>query len=125
MYEDIKLKGTATSAYQGELVDGFISAIKDRFEMDMQSDDDDASVMSATVLLNTKKWPKPDSDDFKGFIKRFCCQKFIVIVVWSLNFHLFILHAFLLDTFSVHVHEYWYNYTAYFDTIEFIAITYL
>ncbi|VDI01683.1 Hypothetical predicted protein [Mytilus galloprovincialis] len=63
-YKSIKLRGnTPTMSYVNPLIDGFIEAMKTRFELN----ESEATVMNATKILHLKNWPKIESEsDLKG-----------------------------------------------------------
>lgn len=54
------LKGaTPTMSYRTEIIDGFMDAMRARFQMD--------DVLKATSILKLKNVPEYDSRDLKGF----------------------------------------------------------
>lgn len=63
-YKSIKLRGhTPTMSYVNPLIDGFIEAMKTRFELN----ESETTVMNATKILHLKNWPKIESEsDLKG-----------------------------------------------------------
>lgn len=63
-YKNIKLRGnTPTTSYVNTLIDGFVEAMKTRFELN----ESEITVMNATKILHLKNWPKIKSvSELKG-----------------------------------------------------------
>jgi hypothetical protein len=54
-YKNIKLRGnTPTMSYVNPLIDGFVDAMKTRFDLS----ETETTVIDATKILHLKNWPK-------------------------------------------------------------------
>lgn len=65
-FQDIKLRENATLSYKSDIIDGFIDAIRSRFQLD--GNDCEVRVIESTKLLHLKNWPLPSSNSFKGLL---------------------------------------------------------
>lgn len=62
-YQGVALKGaTPSMTYKESIIDGFIAAIQQRFNLNKKELD----VISSTKILNMKNWPAHKSSDIQG-----------------------------------------------------------
>lgn len=64
VFKDVNLRGnlpTLSVSYKEKIIDGFIEAMRERFQINGHLD-----VLKATKILHLKNWPLSDSPDLKG-----------------------------------------------------------
>ena len=63
-FQDVGLRGNVpTMTYKEDIIDGFIEAIKTKFNIDPSK----KTVINSTKILFFENWPAADSLDIQGF----------------------------------------------------------